>query len=52
MALEEITWRWGQLSTKERQEGGGGVGEGAEKGRNMAQPQAGMERQAQIHTPP
>lgn len=32
MALEEITWRWGQLSTKERREGGGGVGEGQKRG--------------------
>lgn len=39
----------GQLSKKERREG---RGEGTEKGRNLAQPQAGMEGQAEIHTPP
>lgn len=49
VALEEVTWRWGQLSKKKRREG---RGEETEKGRAMAQPQAGVERQAGIHAPP
>lgn len=45
-----VTWRWGQLSKRDRR--AWGELERAEKGRNMAQPQAGMERKAEIHTPP